>query len=69
MWHKFLLWASTKYLQAQVRRRPPRPLEELDLARVRRVLLLNATALGDFLFSTPVFRALQETYPLGSWIS
>lgn len=63
MWHNFLLRASTKYLQAQVRRRPPRPLEDLDLTRVRRVLLLNATALGDFLFSTPVFRALKETYP------
>jgi ADP-heptose:LPS heptosyltransferase len=47
----------------QVRRRPPRPLGELDLASVHRVLLLNATALGDLLFSTPTFRALKETYP------
>ncbi|MGQ9688706.1 MAG: glycosyltransferase family 9 protein [Desulfobaccales bacterium] len=63
MWHKFLLWAGTRYLQTQVRRRPPRPLGEFDPSGVRRVLLLNATALGDFLFSTPVFRALRETYP------
>jgi ADP-heptose:LPS heptosyltransferase len=63
MWHKFLLWASQQYLRSAVCRRPPRPLEELDLSGVRRVLLLNATALGDLLFSTPVFRALKETYP------
>ncbi len=63
MWHKFLLWVSKQYLRNQVRRRPPRPLGELDLSGVRRVLLLNATALGDLLFSTPTFRALQETYP------
>lgn len=63
MWHKFLLWVSKQYLRVQVRRRPPRPLGELDLASVRRVLLLNATALGDLLFSTPTFRALKETYP------
>jgi ADP-heptose:LPS heptosyltransferase len=63
MWHKFLLAVSRAYLRNAVRRRPPRPLSELDLAGVRRVLLLNATALGDLLFSTPTFRALKETYP------
>ena len=56
MWHKFLLWASKHYLRGRIRRRPPRPLAELDVAAVRRVLLLNATALGDLLFSTPTFR-------------
>jgi ADP-heptose:LPS heptosyltransferase len=55
--------ASQAYLRNAVRRRPPRPLEELDFSAVQRVLLLNATALGDLLFSTPVFRALKETYP------
>lgn len=63
MWHKFLLGLSTQYLRAQVRRRPPRSLGRLDPASLRRVLLLNATALGDLLFSTPAFRALKETYP------
>jgi len=63
MWHKFLLAISHAYLKSAVRRRPPRPLPELDLAGVRRVLLLNATALGDWLFSTPTFRAIKETYP------
>jgi len=63
MWHKFLLWGSKHYLRSRTGRRPPRPLAELDVAAVRRVLLLNATALGDLLFSTPTFRALKETYP------
>ena len=63
MWHKFLIAASRAYLRNAVRRRPPRHLSELDLSGVRRVLLLNATALGDLLFSTPTFRALKETYP------
>lgn len=63
MWHRFLLWASQNYLKVQTRRRPPRPLEELDASAVGRVLLLNATALGDWFFSTPTFRALKETYP------
>jgi ADP-heptose:LPS heptosyltransferase len=63
MWHKFLLAITRAYLRNAVHRRPPRPLSEVDLSGVRRVLLLNATALGDLLFSTPVFRALKETYP------
>ncbi len=63
MWHKLLLVAARACLGAQVRRRPPRPLAELDPTRVQRVLLLNATGLGDLLFSTPAIRALKETYP------
>jgi ADP-heptose:LPS heptosyltransferase len=46
-----------------VRRRPPRPLTELDPAKVRRVLVISATALGDTLFSTPAIRALKERFP------
>ena len=57
MWHKFLLWASKHYLRGRTGRRPPRPLDQLDVAAVHRVLLLNATALGDLLFYTPTFRA------------
>lgn len=55
--------AARRYLKRQVRRRAPQPLNGLDLSRVRRVLLLNFTALGDLLFSTPAIRALKETYP------
>lgn len=63
MWHKILLALSRQYLRRRVRRRPPRPLAELDPAKVRRVLLISATALGDTMFSTPAIRALKERYP------
>ncbi|MEJ5330558.1 MAG: glycosyltransferase family 9 protein [Desulfobaccales bacterium] len=63
MWHQLWLGAAKVYLKSRLRRRPPRPLAELDPARVGRVLLLNATGLGDLLFSTPAIRALKETYP------
>lgn len=63
MWHRLLLLTSAHYLRHKVRRRPPRPLAELDLSRVRRLLLINSTALGDLLLSTPAIRALKETYP------
>ncbi len=63
MWHKLLLSLSSQYLQRRVRRRPPRPLTELDPAKVRRVLVISATALGDTLFSTPAIRALKERFP------
>lgn len=55
--------AARRYLERQVSQRPPRPLNALDPLLVRRVLLLNFTALGDLLFSTPAIRALKETYP------
>ncbi len=63
MWHTFLMRAATHYLKGRVQRRPPRPFRDFSPAQVRRVLLLNATALGDWLFSTPAIRALKETYP------
>ena len=55
--------AAASYLGRQTRRRPPRPLGQLDPLKVRRVLLLNFTALGDLLFSTPALRALREGFP------
>jgi ADP-heptose:LPS heptosyltransferase len=61
--HKILLKLSRLYLARQVRRRPPRPLTDLDLGQVRRVLLISNTALGDTLFSTPAIRALKEKFP------
>jgi ADP-heptose:LPS heptosyltransferase len=61
--HKIFLKLAHTYLARRVRRRPPRPLADLDLGGVRRVLLISATALGDTLFSTPAIRALKERYP------
>jgi ADP-heptose:LPS heptosyltransferase len=63
MWHKLLIGISRQYLERQVRRHPPQPLEALSPAKVRRVLLISNTALGDTLFSTPAIRALKERYP------
>lgn len=63
MWHKILLTLSRQYLQRRIAQRPPRPLSDLDPAKVRRVLLISATALGDTMFSTPAIRALKERYP------
>jgi ADP-heptose:LPS heptosyltransferase len=61
--HKLLLRLAHRYLARRVRRRPPLPLGRLDPAKVRRVLLISNTALGDTLFSTPAIRALKERYP------
>jgi ADP-heptose:LPS heptosyltransferase len=61
--HKLLLRLAHRYLTRRVRRRPPRPLADLDRQKVRRVLLISNTALGDTLFSTPALRALKECYP------
>ncbi len=61
--HKLLMKLARTYLARRVRRRPPRPLADLDLGQVRRVLLISNTALGDTLFSTPAIRALKERYP------
>ncbi len=63
MWHRLLLSLSSQYLRRRVRRQPPKPLESLEPAKVRRVLLISATALGDTLFSTPAIRALKERFP------
>ena len=61
--HKVFMKLAQTYLARRVRRRPPRPLTDLDLGGVRRVLLISATALGDTLFSTPAIRALKERFP------
>ncbi len=63
MWHRLLMTAARRYLQWTTRRRPPRPLAGFNPCGIQRVLLLNFTALGDLLFSTPAIRALKETYP------
>lgn len=44
-------------------RDPVRPLESLELCRVRSVLLVLTTGLGDAVLSTPVFAALRRALP------
>lgn len=44
-------------------RDPVRPLASLDLSRVRSVLLVLTTGLGDAVLSTPVFAALRGALP------
>ena len=61
--HKLFMQLARLYLTRRVRQQPPRPLTDLDLGGVRRVLLISATALGDTLFSTPAIRALKERFP------
>jgi len=61
--HKIFMQLARLYLTRKVRKRPPRPLTDLDLAKAQRVLLISSTALGDTLFSTPAIRALKETFP------
>jgi ADP-heptose:LPS heptosyltransferase len=63
MWPKLLTSLALGYLRRRVHRRPPVPLAELDPEKVRRVLLISNTALGDSLFSTPAIRALKEKFP------
>ena len=41
----------------------PRPMAEFDPARVRRILAVSSTAIGDTLFATPAWRALRLRYP------
>lgn len=43
--------------------RRPRPLAEFDPSRVRRILVVSSTAIGDTLFATPAWRALRRRYP------
>lgn len=45
------------------RREPVRPLASLELSRVRSVLLVLTTGLGDAVLSTPVFAALRRALP------
>lgn len=47
-----------KYMARQVR-----PLSQFDATQVRNLLMVNTTALGDTLLSTPAVRALAELFP------
>jgi lipopolysaccharide heptosyltransferase II len=43
--------------------RRPLPLGEFDPSRVRRILAVSSTAIGDTLFATPAWRVLRRRYP------
>lgn len=63
MWHKLLLKLTEQFIRRQMCQRPRRPLSELKVDTVKRVLLINSTALGDLIFSTPAIRSLKERFP------
>ncbi|MGQ9920442.1 MAG: glycosyltransferase family 9 protein [Desulfobacca sp.] len=63
MWRKLRLQLATSWLRWRQRRQPGRSWNEWRPEAVQRVLLLNATALGDFLFSTPAIQGLVERFP------
>lgn len=46
-----------------VKRGGIRSFEQADMGRVRRILLMTTTAIGDTLLSTPAIRAVKESYP------
>ena len=51
------------WIRRSVRRDPVRPIDRLELANVRSVLLVLTTGLGDAVLSTPVFSALRRALP------
>lgn len=51
------------WMRRAARRRPVAPLASLNLAGVRRVLLVLTTGLGDAVLSTPVFEAVRRALP------
>ena len=51
------------YARREARGRPVRPLEELDLTKVRKVLLVLTTGIGDAIFSSAVFASVRKALP------
>lgn len=49
--------------RAQRRSGRPLPLAQLQLADIRRILVISSTAIGDTLFSTPAIHALRRKFP------
>jgi ADP-heptose:LPS heptosyltransferase len=56
-----LLLSATKVLHAFDRRE--RDVSAFEPERVRRILVVSSTAIGDTLLSTPAIRAVREKYP------
>jgi ADP-heptose:LPS heptosyltransferase len=63
MAYKMKLRFAELFLRWRQQRWPMRPWSAWRPDLVRRVLLINSTALGDLLFSTPAMRGLRERYP------
>lgn len=51
------------YVHRAAKRTPVRPLAELNLAQVKRVLLVLTTGIGDAIFSSAVFASLRHAMP------
>lgn len=51
------------YVASRAQAEPVAPVTRLDLAAIRRVLLVLTTGLGDAILSTPIFPALRRTLP------
>jgi len=51
------------WVSLRARQRPIRPLAELDLTGIDRVLLALTTGLGDAILSTPVFESVRSALP------
>jgi len=51
------------YLKRQARKKGIRPFEPAFMEKVKRILLMTTTAIGDTLFSTPAVRAVKECFP------
>jgi ADP-heptose:LPS heptosyltransferase len=56
-------WLTRRVRSLQKRSGQVRPLAELDLARIERVLLVLTTGLGDAVLSSAVFPAIRQALP------
>jgi ADP-heptose:LPS heptosyltransferase len=63
MWNRFVTRILLKALKRGVGKRRPEPFHPAVMERVKRILLITTTAIGDTMFSTPAIRAVKETYP------
>ncbi len=58
-----LLLSGLRVFFRAVARPSPETVPPFDVEAIRRILLINTTALGDTLMSTPAIRAVRKAYP------